>query len=267
MQNSFIKKGSFRTMGNVIHAGGNMLLTGAGLSAGMAAIGDRMDSVVENDKASQDAADVFKKMVGLAEKDGIGFEPIDDLQNAYYDMIGKTIGFDSSWLPSVSVLAHELGHAKSHAFKEKLLGEDGALAARMFLEALPSGLGSQVGYLGVPFTLATGKRKLANKLALGALLAKIPNLAEEAVASYHGQNMLEDFGMGDISNAWAGFPSYLLEAAAPLAGVTTTNKLRDLSDKGLSKLLPKLDKLLAKNPKSKGLKFLADIATTAYAAI
>lgn len=267
MQNNFIKKGSAKTLGNVIHAGGNMLLTGAGLSAGMEAVGDRMNSIIENDKASQDAADVFKKMVGLAEKDGIGFEPIDDLQNAYYDMIGKTIGFDSSWLPSVSVLAHELGHAKSHALKEKLLGEDGALAARMFLEALPSGLGSGAGYLSVPFLLAKGNRKLANKFALGALLAKIPNLAEEAVASYHGQNMLEDFGMGDISNAWSGFPSYVLEAVAPLAGVTTTNKLRDLSGKGLSKLLPKLDKLLAKNPKSKGLKFLVDIATDAAAAI
>lgn len=115
--------------------------------------------------------------------------------------------------------------------------------------------------------LARGKRKLANELALGALLAKVPNLAEEAVASYHGQNMLEDFGMGDISNAWAGFPSYVLEAVAPLAGVTTTNKLRDLSGKGLSKLLPKLDKLLANNPKSKGLKFLVNIAAKASAAI
>ena len=267
MQNSFIKKGSAKTLGNIAHSVGNTLLTGAGLAAGMGAVGDRMNSIIENDKASQDAADVFKKMVGLAEKDGIGFEPIDDLQNAYYDMIGNTIGFDSSWLPSVSVLAHELGHAKSHALKEKLLGEDGALMARMFLEALPNSLGSKVGYIGAPFMLARGKRKLANKLALGALLAKVPNLAEEAVASYHGQNMLEDFGMGDISNAWAGFPSYVLEAAAPLAGVTTTNKLRDLSGKGLSKLLPKLDRLLAKNPKSKGLKFLVNIAAKASAAI
>ena len=267
MQNNFIKKSSAKTVGNIAHAVGNNLLTGAGLSVGMNAVGDRMNSIIENDKASQDAADVFKKMVGLAEKDGIGFEPIDDLQNAYYDMIGKTIGFDSSWLPSVSVLAHELGHAKSHALKEKLLGEDGALMARTFLEALPDGLGSGAGYLSVPFLLAKGKRKLANKFALGALLAKIPNLAEEAVASYHGQNMLEDFGMGDISNAWSGFPSYVLEAAAPLAGVTTTNKLRDLSGKGLSKLLPKLDKLLAKNPKSKGLKFLVNIATKVSDAI
>ena len=233
----------------------------------MEAVGDRMTSIIENDKASQDAADVFKKMVGLAEKDGIGFEPIDNLHNAYYNMISNTIGFDSSWLPSVSVLAHELGHAKSHAFKEKLLGEDGALNARIFLEALPSKLGSGVGYLGVPFLLARGKRRLANYAALGALLAKVPNLSEEAVASYHGQNMLKDFGMGDISNAWAGFPSYILEAAAPLAGVTTTNKLRDLSGKGLNKLLPKLDKLLAKNPKSKGLKFLVNIASKASAAI
>lgn len=141
MQNSFIKKGSAKTIGNIAHSAGTNLLTGAGLSAGMAAVGDRMDSIIENDKASQDAADVFKKMVGLAEQDGIGFEPIDDLQNAYYDMIGRTIGFDSSWLPSVSVLAHELGHAKSHALKEKLLGEDGGPSGTHVLRSTPEQAG------------------------------------------------------------------------------------------------------------------------------
>lgn len=243
------------------------MLTGTGLGAGMLSVADRRNSIVENAKASKDAADVFKKMVGLAEKDGIGFEPVDNLRNAYYDAIGKTIGFDPYWIPDVGMLAHELGHAKSHALKEKLLGEGGALMENLFLESLPDYLGGGVGYLGVPITLAIGKRKLANKFALGALLAKVPSLAEEAVASYNGQNMLEDFGMGDVATAWSGFPSYAIEAAAPLAGVTTTNKLRDLSGKGLSKLMPKLDKLLAKNPKSKGLKFLVSIASKAHAAI
>lgn len=164
-----------------------------------------------------------------------------------FDPRTNTIVYDTSSKPlHAGVLGHELGHAKVHKKMKELFGD--TAGARM--HAIGSGvLGNATTQLALPVTTIaalSGKTRAAKKLGLLSLLMNAPRLADEAVSSYYGKKLLDDQGLEGGNKAWAGFGTYVANAALPFvpwAGVSgarqtaiAARKARKATDKAFEKL-------------------------------
>lgn len=145
------------------------------------------------------------------------------------DNIKGSIGWGDGQLPAAPVLAHEYGHAKNNELYRKLLG--GRIGANTLMLGgimAPAKLGAPV--LGAVSTGATllGYDDTALTTGLAGLGAGTPLVLEETLASARGAHALKKLGMGGRLKAFAGVPSYMMNASLPvlpIAGKKFVEKL------------------------------------------
>jgi hypothetical protein len=178
----------------------------------------------EEESYSEAGRKATREMIKKIRDAGVGLVVGPGVGGPAFDPSTNTIVYDTSSKPlHAGVLGHELGHATVHKKMKELFGD----TAGANIHSIGSGLlGNVTTDVALPVTTIaalSGKTRAAKRLGLLSLLLNAPRLADEAVSSYYGKKLLDDQGLEGGNKAWAGYGTYVANAALPFvpwAGVS-----------------------------------------------